>query len=955
VEMIVNKDDIKRYIVQIKGIEFTGSGVLIQSNKNSYIFTAKHNLKSTEKQEVNDIEIEDIKEDIENGDIKILAPYSNIIIKDVIGLNDISIDFIILVVDKENSKGLEQLRVFNDDFKECVVAGYPTIRGDGSIEYFDCFYETKVEEDEGKDDYQNTFEVYSTKPLYTQEKKEMDTIVGISGGGVFVKGSDNNIYLAGIEIEYKGITNLVGISLRDIIDEINEKLKNNFEDKIETGGFSLYEKFGIDIKKLKLDSVKNEISEKNDYINRVLKEEKGKNNEYAFFKKYQNEYFKKINQEYKSVENLAKAFLYNGIVFHENQDYNRATRHFKKAVKLDPSLEVYFAQSKFQRKKGLSEKQKKEVEKNIANLSSNNEEQLIKNLKESIENKEELELKILKLNHLLYKKIDLSSFKWSVKNLVERVTKLDFKQIFIDTKIDIIKYTKELSDFYLEKKDFQNAQRQLKGLQQSFKLVNNLKINKKLLKIYEESQNDFFGNSCIDKKALLKELWDLMGRFEPNSDEYLKVKNMIQNNSIVDKNYSEFLEKIKQFEENYDKQIDSLSLGLKEISQNVVDKNVLMKIDFMLKDLTTSNNSLNLKMSNIEKDRLESKKFHQHILRIFKMIMQKGNRELEESIQHISNQNSIETRLMLNQLLRRFERGLDNLEIKEDEVDFATFNDELKEIVADEVNSFYTKIDKSKELIEEKNKIIRLIQKRYGEHVFSLERSLEDKNKETIALNTQLKDLNQWLDDINEKYETKKIRSLEVEEQFLKIRKEKDILKKNMLQVSDITNKSINLDKYKNEIKRLEKEVSRLNGKTEQLHELKESISLSSKTADSLVSLEKNYEDKIGLIEDRFKKIKHNPKNEKRLREIFKSILDLEKKLEEIKENNSTKSEYDPNITLRLVENDLKKIEKIMSKRKFNLYSLYCKTRFVIIGVIGMTLLLLYEPFWELCKQLLAF
>jgi hypothetical protein len=139
--MIVNKDDIKRYIVQIKGIEFTGSGVLIQSNKNSYIFTAKHNLKSTEKQEVNDIEIEDIKEDIENGDIKILAPYSNIIIKDVIGLNDISIDFIILVVDKENSKGLEQLRVFNDDFKECVVAGYPTIRGDGSIEYF-CFIKT---------------------------------------------------------------------------------------------------------------------------------------------------------------------------------------------------------------------------------------------------------------------------------------------------------------------------------------------------------------------------------------------------------------------------------------------------------------------------------------------------------------------------------------------------------------------------------------------------------------------------------------------------------------------------------------------------------------------------------------------------------------------------------------------------------------------------------------------
>jgi chromosome segregation ATPase len=380
-----------------------------------------------------------------------------------------------------------------------------------------------------------------------------------------------------------------------------------------------------------------------------------------------------------------------------------------------------------------------------------------------------------------------------------------------------------------------------------------------------------------------------------------------------------------------------------------------MKIDFMLKDLTTSNNGLNLKMSNIEKDRLESKKFHQHILRIFKMIMQKGNRELEESIQHISNQNSIETRLMLNQLLRRFERGLDNLEIKEDEVDFATFNDELKEIVADEVNSFYTKIDKSKELIEEKNKIIRLIQKRYGEHVFSLKRSLEDKNKETTALNTQLKDLNQWLDDINEKYETKKIRSLEVEEQFSKIRKEKDVLEKNMLQVSDITNKSINLDKYKNEIKRLKKEVSRLNGKTEQLHELKESISLSSKTADSLVSLEKNYEDKIGLIEDRFKKIKHNPKNEKRLRKIFDKIIIFEKRLDDIKRRGDIYPiKVDPKITLHLLESDLEKIDQIIKKRQSKIYNYYRITRNIIIGVI-VTSLLLYEPFWELCKQLLAF
>lgn len=535
VEMTMNKDDLKRYILQIKGTKFTGSGVLIQSNnKNFYIFTAKHNFKSTSGQKVKDIEIDDIREDIDNGDIVILTPYPDIKIKEVIGLNNLTVDFIVFEIDKDNSKGLnnlniEQLRVFNDDFKECIVAGYPKARGDNSIEYFDCFYETKVEVDEDRDDYQNTFEVYSTKPLYTHKNEEMETIVGISGGGVFVQGSDNNIYLAGIEIEYKGICNLVSISLRDIIDEVNEKLKDKFDDKIEVGGFSLYEKFGIDINKLKLDSIKNEISQKNDYIHTSLKEAKGENNEYDFFKNHQNQYFKKINKEYKSLENLAKAFLYNGIVFHENKDYNRATRHFKKAVKIDPNLEVYFAQSKFKREKGLSAKQEEEIEKNIANISSDNEEKIIESLIESINNGQELESKILHLNHLLYRKIASLEYlgDYSIEGEYkgkEKFTSIEYnskqKEVFDETREKIIKYTKKLSSFYfLDKRDFVNAQIGLKGLQSTFKeLLKNDEINKELLKIYEESQNDFFGNSCIDKKLLLDELFSFMDRFKFDSD-----------------------------------------------------------------------------------------------------------------------------------------------------------------------------------------------------------------------------------------------------------------------------------------------------------------------------------------------------------------------------------------------------------------------------------------------------
>ena len=116
---------------------------------------------------------------------------------------------------------------------------------------------------------------------------------------------------------------------------------------------------------------------------------------------------------------------------------------------------------------------------------------------------------------------------------------------------------------------------------------------------------------------------------------------------------------------------------------------------------------------------------------------------------------------------------------------------------------------------------------------------------------------------------------------------------------------------------------------------------------------------KIGLIEDRFKKIKHNPKNEKRLRKIFDKIIIFEKRLDDIKRRGDIYPiKVDPKITLHLLESDLEKIDQIIKKRQSKIYNYYRITRnIIIIGVIGVivTSLLLYEPFWELCKQLLAF
>ncbi len=234
------KEDIKSYIFKLEGYIKVGSGVLIRSKKGKfYIFTAKHNFKTTDKQELSKLETEEIKECIDNDEINILLPYSNIKIVDVIGLDNANIDFIVLVVDN-NGEDLNKifekkpLSVFIGNFRECGLGGYPPNEvNKKSIEYFDCNYSSNYEEHERKDDHKYVYELKSNDKLYQSKKTEMDTISGISGGGVFVQDKDDKIYLVGIEIEYTGIQSLIYVSLEEIIDEINRKLRDRFGDEIE--------------------------------------------------------------------------------------------------------------------------------------------------------------------------------------------------------------------------------------------------------------------------------------------------------------------------------------------------------------------------------------------------------------------------------------------------------------------------------------------------------------------------------------------------------------------------------------------------------------------------------------------------------------------------------------------------------------------------------------------------
>ena len=100
--------------------------------------------------------------------------------------------------------------------------------------------------------------------------------------------------------------------------------------------------------------------------------------------------------------------------------------------------------------------------------------------------------------------------------------------------------------------------------------------------------------------------------------------------------------------------------------------------------------------------------------------------------------------------------------------------------------------------------------------------------------------------------------------------------------------------------------------------------------------MEKNYEVKIHKLKAKFEFV-----NAKTIHYFSKEISSM----------NAT----DSKITLHLSKMDLEKIENVMSDRTTKLYNFYSMTRVVVIGVIGMVGLLMYEPFWNIYKQLLTF
>jgi len=217
----MDNNRLKNYIVQVEGSRLKGSGVLFKYFNDVYIFTAKHNLEYTEDQKIKKIDINKLQK--EKNDIKIY-PYENLQIEDIIEL-DKDLDILILKIDKSSIDIIEinSLSIFDkilNNSLSCTIVGYPKIRNDKSIEFFDCTYEVSDK---------STFEVHSDKVNALSEKQKKKELVGLSGGGAFVE-SNGQIYLLGIQIRYEGFSNLECINLQILLEQINKKLiKSNIE------------------------------------------------------------------------------------------------------------------------------------------------------------------------------------------------------------------------------------------------------------------------------------------------------------------------------------------------------------------------------------------------------------------------------------------------------------------------------------------------------------------------------------------------------------------------------------------------------------------------------------------------------------------------------------------------------------------------------------------------------
>jgi len=532
-------EEIEKYTIHLKFQDKNGSGVVIKPFIQSdycYIFTAKHTFEEEDKYGSKEFfsPIDYLDE------FKIVtSPFSKFKINSIITLENENIDLLIICIENNNYsfwKDIPIIKIFGNELKknmDYVIAGFPKIREHNTIAFYDMSFH--------QNHTHSIIEFESKKSLTTFNSDEMDTNSGISGGGVFVQGDNNELYLVGIEFAYQPSSSFNCISLTDLIDDINRKL----QDKIRVGGF-VFDKYELEDREFDLSLLENDLD--SEYIQQV------KDKPITFIRDdFQEENIaleKRYRNLKKEMNEVANAYLYKGAVLNKT-DYRFAIKNINIAINLNPNLEKYLE---------------------VAKYSINNDNR--KRIEDEIKRDNQREIDILKgkieeeINDEVLKKLYI--------NLLFCLEK--YEDYYQD---DILKYKKKLiDDIYIKRGYFRDAESILENPDFN-KIFDREYIRNRLFKIYLDKE--YLQTTKVSKKEFADRLFTLLGMFDFESEEYLKIRRTIEDLNVFDTfimSLNENLIKSERKFDVYEKKISILTKQVEFLSKDTSDKKLLHDINF---------------------------------------------------------------------------------------------------------------------------------------------------------------------------------------------------------------------------------------------------------------------------------------------------------------------------------------------------------------------------------------
>lgn len=431
--------DLVKYVVRIKA-KGCGSSVIVnpKNSKYAYVLTAKHVIENIPYDDI-------IIEHIDNS-IQVVLKCCNLITVNIgkiykqedDGQEDDGVVILILEKDapenEEYLNKIDSLSIVNSDFDECITIGYPALERDDhqNIEAYSCRYERQVKQS-------CCCEVRSEKRLNMFGKSEHETIEGLSGAGLFAKDCGGKEHLVGIPVQTKGTENLVCIDLRIIAEEINKRLEERKLEPIELTDFYYFKTITIDPRDLDFEELKK----------KLLKNKKAK--EYIDDEDKLERFRKDVES---SLKILADAYLYRGIICHQEKNNRKATNNFKKAEKYCLAHRYYFWGAKHQRKKDkgeqLNQEQLHSEKEQINNILTND--SIIKDKEQKIKLLERL----ISINEESHSTRELEENCLELLNLYHQSQESQDEHL---TRMGEISY--QLADLYNKQKDYWNGKNYL--------------------------------------------------------------------------------------------------------------------------------------------------------------------------------------------------------------------------------------------------------------------------------------------------------------------------------------------------------------------------------------------------------------------------------------------------------------------------------------------------------------